>query len=99
MPHQGAGETGSTPVCGSMTEIRAVRSKAATHRKGSRALNSATSSMRGECWEQPERRYDPRPGYEYDYSVPYRGYQRPRRPTKWERKGFCPPGQHKKGNC
>jgi len=22
-----------------------------------------------------------------------------RPPTKWEQKGFCPPGQRKKGNC
>ncbi len=49
-----------------------------------------------ECWEEPEYGYDARPRYRYDGD----GYQRARRPpTKWERKGFCPPGQHKKGNC
>ncbi len=37
------------------------------------------------------------PGYGRRYGEPYYGYLRP--PTKWERKGFCPPGQHKKGNC
>jgi len=36
------------------------------------------------CWQAG-------PGYEYQY-----GY---RPPTKWEQKGFCPPGQAKKGNC
>src|SRR6516225_12442366 len=34
------------------------------------------------CWQAG-------PGYEYPY-----GY---RPPTKWEQKGFCPPGQAKKG--
>jgi hypothetical protein len=29
------------------------------------------------------------PGYGYEY----------RPPNKWERKGFCPPGQPKKGRC
>jgi hypothetical protein len=53
----------------------------------------------GECWEERDRRYGTRPRYEYDDSDAYRGYQRPRQPTKWDRKGFCPPGQHKKGNC
>jgi hypothetical protein len=39
------------------------------------------------------------PAYGRRYEEPYRyyGYRRP--PTKWERKGFCPPGQAKKGNC
>jgi len=36
------------------------------------------------CWQAG-------PGYQYPY-----GY---RPPTKWEQKGFCPPGQAKKGNC
>jgi hypothetical protein len=36
------------------------------------------------CWQAG-------PGYEYPY-----GY---RPPTKSEQKGFCPPGQAKKGNC
>ena len=29
------------------------------------------------------------PGYGYGYDPP----------NKWEQKGFCPPGQAKKGNC
>jgi hypothetical protein len=33
--------------------------------------------------------WDTGPGYGYGY----------RSPNKWERKGFCPPGQAKKGNC
>jgi hypothetical protein len=38
----------------------------------------------GRCWQADA-------GYDYQY-----GY---RPPTKWEQKGFCPPGQAKKGNC
>ena len=38
----------------------------------------------GRCWQTGA-------GYDYQY-----GY---RPPTKWEQKGFCPPGQAKKGNC
>jgi hypothetical protein len=38
----------------------------------------------GRCWQT---------GAEYDYQYGYRP------PTKWEQKGFCPPGQAKKGNC
>jgi hypothetical protein len=38
----------------------------------------------GRCWQTGA-------GYDYQY-----GY---RPPTKWELKGFCPPGQAKKGNC
>jgi hypothetical protein len=39
-----------------------------------------------------------RPGvWDYEYN-PCSGYQY-RPPTKWEQKGFCPPGQAKKGNC
>jgi hypothetical protein len=54
----------------------------------------------GECWEEPDRRYYARPRYRYDDDDADSGYQRARRPpTKWQRKGFCPPGQHKKGNC
>lgn len=37
--------------------------------------------------------------YRFD---PYQEYgygSRFQPPTKWERKGFCPPGQAKKGNC
>jgi hypothetical protein len=57
----------------------------------------------GRCWES--RNYDPysdRQRYEYGFSegTQYGGYgHRPRPPSKWEQKGFCPPGQHKKGNC
>ena len=58
----------------------------------------------GSCWDQPDYRYArPRYGYDDDYADDgdrhgdY--YQRRRPPTKWERKGFCPPGQHNKGNC
>ena len=38
----------------------------------------------GSCWQAGA-------GYDYEY-----GY---RPPTKWEQKGFCPPGLAKKGNC
>jgi hypothetical protein len=38
----------------------------------------------GRCWQN---------GAGYDYQYAYRP------PTKWEQKGFCPPGQAKKGNC
>ena len=50
----------------------------------------------GECWEQPD--YRSGDGYE-DYWHPRQELYPQRPPTKWERKGFCPPGQHKKGNC
>ncbi len=40
----------------------------------------------GRCWRTG-------PAYGWDYRYGYRP------PTKWERKGFCPPGQAKKGNC
>ncbi|MEJ1931284.1 hypothetical protein WDZ92_13600 [Nostoc sp. NIES-2111] len=49
-----------------------------------------------QCWDEPDYAY--RRGYRYrdeGYLDPH--YRRP--PTKWERKGFCPPGQAKKGNC
>jgi hypothetical protein len=39
-------------------------------------------------------------GYGRRYEEPYYeryGYRRP--PSKWEQKGYCPPGQAKKGNC
>jgi hypothetical protein len=46
----------------------------------------------GRCWQSqsaPNASRYPYSGYGYGY-----------RPlTKWERKGFCPPGQRKKGNC
>ena len=38
----------------------------------------------GRCWQSGA-------GYDYQYGYPP--------PTKWEEKGFCPPGQAKKGNC
>src|SRR5262245_20128459 len=46
----------------------------------------------GRCWQTRSA----------PYAYPYSGYgygsaYRPL--TKWERKGFCPPGQRKKGNC
>lgn len=45
----------------------------------------------GRCWQTG-------PTYGPGYYGPYHRYgYRP--PTKWERKGFCPPGQAKKGNC
>jgi hypothetical protein len=48
------------------------------------------------CWrtgpEYNEPLYRRSQSYGYDD-----GYRLP--PTKWEQKGFCPPGQHKKGNC
>jgi hypothetical protein len=46
----------------------------------------------GRCWQSQPAPYASR----YPYSGLGYGY----RPlTKWERKGFCPPGQRKKGNC
>jgi hypothetical protein len=54
-----------------------------------------------QCWEEPNYRHYARPRYSYgEDGYTYGSYYRaPRPPTKWERKGFCPPGQHKKGNC
>ena len=54
-----------------------------------------------ECWEEPDYHAYARPRYRYeDDGYTYGSYYRaPRPPTKWERKGFCPPGQHKKGIC
>lgn len=49
----------------------------------------------GRCWEQPRSRY--RQEYGYDNPYDQGDYRRPL--SKWERKGFCPPGQAKKGNC
>src|SRR5262249_36711929 len=46
----------------------------------------------GRCWQSQSAPYASR----YSYSGYGYGY-RPQ--TKWERKGFCPPGQRKKGNC
>ncbi len=48
------------------------------------------------CWRTGPEYIEPpsRPLRSYGYDD---GYRRP--PTKWEQKGFCPPGQHKKGNC
>ena len=43
--------------------------------------------------------------YGYRDARPYRygdarlGYRDARPQSKWEQKGFCPPGQRKKGNC
>lgn len=51
----------------------------------------------GRCWEQPDYGYRHDYGYGDPYADRYGGYRRP--PSKWERKGFCPPGQAKKGNC
>lgn len=59
----------------------------------------------GRCWEAgysysmpgppPRYGYGPRSAYEaYGYE-----YGPRRSPSKWDQKGFCPPGQHKKGNC
>ena len=56
----------------------------------------------GRCWDQPEynQRQPSRYGYGYGAGGPYGRYYQPERlPSKWERKGFCPPGQRKKGNC
>ncbi len=46
----------------------------------------------GRCW-----RTEPAYGPDYRYD-PYYRYGYPPL-TKWERKGSCPPGQAKKGNC
>ena len=35
----------------------------------------------------------------YQYGEAYLGYRGARPQSKWEQKGFCPPGQAKKGNC
>ena len=35
----------------------------------------------------------------FQYGQAYLGYRGVRPPSKWEAKGFCPPGQAKKGNC
>jgi hypothetical protein len=49
----------------------------------------------GRCWESgagfgvPAYHYNPYSGYGYGAGPP----------TKWQSKGFCPPGQAKKGNC
>jgi len=46
----------------------------------------------GRCWQSQSAPYasrHPYSGFGYGY----------RPPTKWEQKGFCPPGQRKKGNC
>jgi hypothetical protein len=57
----------------------------------------------GRCWESRNyNSYSDRRRYQYGYGDgdPYGGYgYRPPPPSKWEQKGFCPPGQHKKGNC
>ena len=46
----------------------------------------------GRCWQRQSAPYASR--------YPYSGYGYGYRPlTKWEQKGFCPPGQRKKGNC
>ena len=60
----------------------------------------------GRCWQtQSEPNVyiprAPRP-YSYGSAYPYSGYgygSGVRPLSKWERKGFCPPGQRKKGNC
>jgi hypothetical protein len=35
----------------------------------------------------------------HQYGQAYLGYRGARPQSKWEAKGFCPPGQAKKGNC
>jgi hypothetical protein len=54
------------------------------------------------CWQSQPAPYGPRTSRPYIDNQVYRysGYGSVARdPTKWERKGFCPPGQRKKGNC
>jgi hypothetical protein len=52
----------------------------------------------GRCWEtRDDYGYSERRSYGYDDRSDYRPAPRP--PTKWEQKGFCPPGPRKKGNC
>jgi hypothetical protein len=46
----------------------------------------------GRCWQTRSAPYA-YPNSAYGYGSGYRPL------TKWERKGFCPPGQRKKGNC
>ncbi len=57
----------------------------------------------GRCWQtESAYPYVPRGSsrdYRYDPYSDY-GYGPRSRPlSKWEQKGFCPPGQRKKGNC
>jgi hypothetical protein len=53
----------------------------------------------GRCWQSQPAPYVPRTSGGYTYEQ-YYGYGSAARPlNKWERKGFCPPGQRKKGNC
>jgi hypothetical protein len=54
------------------------------------------------CWQSQPAPYGPRVSQPYVHynRYPYSGYASGvRPPSKWERKGFCPPGQRKKGNC
>jgi hypothetical protein len=53
----------------------------------------------GRCWDQPDDGADAGPRYGDRYGPAYGEYERPRPSTKWEQKGFCPPGQRKKGTC
>src|ERR1044072_2235277 len=56
------------------------------------------------CWQSQSAPYGPRASHPYVYydrdpAYRYSEYASGvRPPTKWERKGFCPPGQRKKGN-
>jgi hypothetical protein len=101
-----------TPLlgCSPMILLLAVAPAAAMPREsvpptGKFELARVVCDAWGRCWEQPSYSYYSRPRYEYDYGDDYDEddyddyYSRPRPPTKWERKGFCPPGQRKKGNC
>ena len=47
----------------------------------------------GRCWQTRSALYSAYRYSEYGYGSGYRPL------TKWERKGFCPPGKRKKGNC
>jgi hypothetical protein len=50
----------------------------------------------GRCWETGSGYgVGAAPGYWYN---PYSGYEL-HPPRNWPSKGFCPPGQQKKGNC
>ena len=44
-------------------------------------------------------RYARPSGPRFQYGQAYLGYRGARPQSKWEAKGFCPPGQAKKGNC
>lgn len=94
-------------LIGAAAAFAAVRPASATVLLSGESVPAAVELARmacdefGRCWDQPVRAYRRNYGDDYgggySYGESYWGHGRP--PTKWERKGFCPPGQAKKGNC